>query len=251
MAKIYYYNSFEDDFIETTKQNYQLKNNYKWIHSNIFYQVLSKFLYVLIVIFSYFYTKIFLRVTIKNKKILKKEKGYFLYCNHTQMLGDVFNPFIICFPHHPNIICSSANLGIPILGKMLPMGGALPIPKDIHDMIKFKEAINYNIGHNHSIIIYPEAHLWPYATFIREFSNVSFHYPILNKKGVFTATTTYTKSKIFKKPKITIYIDGPFKVADNLTKKENMQILHDKVYNAMVKRSKLSNYEYITYQKKD
>ena len=50
MNKINYYNTYEDDFIETNNQHYQLKNNYKWIHKNIFYQL---FLYYCIFFFLY------------------------------------------------------------------------------------------------------------------------------------------------------------------------------------------------------
>lgn len=251
MAKIYYYNSLEDDVIESKNQDYQLKDNYKWLHHNIFYKILSYLVYYLVLLFSLIYAKLFLHVKIKNKKIIKKEKGYFLYANHTQMLGDVFNPFLICFPYHPYIICSPSNLGIPFLGKILPIAGALPIPDNIHDMMKFKDAINYHITKGNPIIIYPEAHLWPYATFIRDFPKTSLHYPIESNKKIFTATTTYTKSQIFKKPKIVIYIDGPFQSDEKLTKKENINKLHDEVYKMMHKRSKLSDYEYITYKKKD
>lgn len=251
MNKIYYYNSYEDDFIKSHNQDYKLKKNYKWLHQNIFYKFFSIILYILILLFSLIYSKLFLHVTIKNKKILKKEKGYFIYHNHTQMLGDVFNPFLITFPLHPYIICSPANLGIPFLGKLLPMAGALPIPDNIHDMLKFKEAINYHIKKGHPIIIYPESHLWPYATFIRNFPNTSFHFPYENKAQVFTATTTYKKSKFYKKPKIIIYLDGPFQIEDAKTKRENIQKIHDEVLEAMVKRSQLNNYSYITYKKKD
>ena len=90
-----------------------------------------------------------------------------------------------------------------------------------------------------------------FATLIREFPKTSFHYPATDKKKVFVATTTYSKSKIFKRPKITIYIDGPFQSDEHLSKRENISLLHSKVYETMQKRSKLSNYEYITYKKKD
>ena len=251
MKKIYYYNNYNDDIIESKKQDYQLKENFKWLHTNIFYKIFSYVLHILVIVFAFLYAKLWLHVKIKNKKILKGEKGYFLYSNHTQMLGDVFNPFLICFPKHPYIICSPSNLGIPVLGKILPMGGALPIPDNIHDMLKFKGAIHYYVNKGNPIIIYPEAHLWPYATFIRDFPLTSFHYPALEDKKIFVATTTYVKSKIFKKPKIIIYLDGPFVKDANLTRKENMQILHDKVLEIMQKRSKLSNYNYVIYKKKD
>lgn len=250
MKKVYYYNNLEEDVIKSNNQEYKLSNNYKWIHKNIIYKFFSYIIYILVLFFSLIYLKLILHIKIKNKKVLKHEKSYFLYSNHTQMLGDVFIPFLICFPKHPYIICSTANLGIPFLGKLLPIAGALPIPDNIHDMIEFKDTINYRINKN-PIIIYPEGHLWPYATFIRNFPTTSFHYPVQNNKKVYVMTTTYTKSKYFKKPKITIYIDGPFKSNNKLNKKQNMNELHKKTYETMKKRSTLSNYEYVVYKKKN
>ena len=64
-------------------------------------------------------------------------------------------------------------------------------------------------------------------------------------------TTTYTKSKYFKKPKRIIYIDGPFENNNDFNKKQNMNELHKHTYETMVERSKLSNYEYVVYKKKN
>ena len=250
MKRIYYYESMQDDIINSKNQDYEIKDNFKWIHTNIFYVFFRKIFYVFVVIFSFIYSKVFLHIEIKNKNVLKNEKGYFLYSNHTLMLGDVLDPFLITFPHHPYLICSPSNLGIPILGKVLPLAGALPIPGDIHKMIKFKESVNYYANKGNPIIIYPEAHLWPYCNFIREFPNTSFHFPVENEKKVFVATTTFKKRKYFKKPKIIVYIDGPFETHKNLSKKENMNNLHDIVYETMKERSKLSNYKYVEYKKK-
>ena len=101
------------------------------------------------------------------------------------------------------------------------------------------------------IIIYPEGHLWPWATFIREFPNTSFHFPVENEKKVFVGTTTYTKQKRRKKPKTTIYIDGPFEKKETYSNKQNKEMLHNQVYETMKERSKLNNYDYVTYKKKD
>ena len=147
MKRIYYYNNLEDDVIKSNNQEYKLNSNYKWIKKNIFYKFFSYVIYFFVLIFAFIYLKLVLHIKVKNRRILKNEKGYFLYANHTQMLGDVFVPFLICFPKRPYIICSTANLGIPFIGKLLPIAGALPIPDNIHDMIKFKEAINYHINH--------------------------------------------------------------------------------------------------------
>ena len=249
MERVKYYESLSDDFLKTKNQSYQLKDNYKWLHTNIAYKIISKVVYFIILLISFVYSKVFLHVKIKNKKILKGSKGYYIYSNHTQPLGDVFNPFLINFPKHPYIIASPANLGIPILGKILPIAGAMPIPNGLKSLKKFMEAISYYSNDN-AIVIYPEGHLWPYATMIREFPTSSFHFPVDDLKNVFVATTTYQKSKILKKPRITIFIDGPLKTDTTLTRRENIKKLHDEVYETMQKRSKLSNFAYIIYKKK-
>ena len=102
----------------------------------------------------------------------------------------------------------------------------------------------------YSITIFPEAHIWPYYTKIRPFKNVSFKYPIEYNTPVFCVTNTYQK-RGKNKVRITTYIDGPFFIDEKLSKKENQQKLCDEVYNKMVERSKLSNYEYIEYRKMD
>ena len=246
---IKYYNSYDEDFVSSDKQDYKLKDNYKWIHKNIFYIVFSYIVYWVLYVIAFIYSKLILRVKVRNKKILKKYKSYYIYGNHTQVIGDIFDIPSITFPWRPYYICSTANLGIPILGKLLPLAGALPIPDSIDKMKEFREAIHIR-EKKHPIIIYPEAHVWPYCTFIREFPNTSFHFPVEAKSVVFVATTIYKKSKR-KKPKIEIVLDGPFNIKENFSKKENIQYLRDIVYETMVKRSKESNYQYIEYIKKE
>ena len=243
---IKYYNTYEDDFVQSKNQNYKLRKNYKWIKNNILYKIISFLIYIPFLIYSFIYTKLILKITFKNKKILKNYKNYFLYANHTQEMGDAFNPAIGLFPNKPYIIVSSSNLGIPIIGKLLPMLGALPIPNEIHQMKKFIECVNTRSKTN-PIIIYPEAHVWPYCTFIRDFKETSFEFPVINNIPTFTMTTTYQKGK--KKPKITIYFDGPFFPDELETKKQKIKNLKTKIYNNMVKNSKNSTYNYIIYKK--
>ena len=247
--KTVYYNSETDDVITSKKQDYKLKIDYKWIHKNIFYTFLSYILYYIVLVIAFIYSKFFLHVTIKNRKVLKDT--YFIYSNHTLTLGDVLNPFLISFPKRPYIICSPSNLGIPIIGHILPIVGALPIPDNIHDLQKLRDAINYHIEKKHPIYIYPEAHLWPYYTNIREYPKTSFHFPIENNAKTYVATTTYQKRKYGKKPKITIYVDGPILKNDKLSKKENITSIHAQVYKIMKENSLKSNYQYIEYKKKD
>ena len=246
-----YYKSYEDDLVTSKNQNLKLKENYKWIHHNLFYNILSYLIYYIFLVVAILYTKLFLHVKIKNKKALKGYKGYYVYGNHTQELGDVLSPLLYTFPTRPYAVCSPANLGIPLLGKILPLLGALPIPDSISKLKIFKDAISQRIHMGKCVVIYPEAHLWPYYTNIREFPNTSFHFPVDDNAIIFCATTTYAKRKLGRKPKITIYIDGPFGVDEKLSRKENINMLHDKVYDIMLERSASSNYKYIDYKKID
>lgn len=250
MKKIYYYDDFDSDVVKSKNQDYVLKDNYKLVNKNIFYVIWSYVIYGIFLIISFVYIKLFLHVRIKNRKVLKNKKNYYLYINHTQEIGDAFIPPFITRYKRPYYVVNKANLGIPVLGKLLPTLGALVIPDGIHDMVKFREALKY-YGVKHPVVIYPEAHVWPYYTKIRPFKNSAFQLAVEDEKEVYCATATYQKSKIFKKPKIVVYVDGPFCVDNLLTKKEKSKELAEIVRDKMVERSKMSNVEYVIYKKKD
>lgn len=249
--KIYYYKTYEDDLITSSNQEYELKENYEWIKSNIIYNIISTILYSIAKIFGYIYCKLFLNVKIENKSILKKYKktGYFIYGNHTQPIGDVFIPAIICKSKRIYTIASPANLGIKIIGPLLPMLGILPTTKDIAQTKKLYNAVKQRIAEKKAVIIYPEAHVWEYYTKIRPFSETSFRFPAECKCPSFCITTTYYKRKIGKKPGIKVYIDGPFEINNELNKKENQEKIHNEIYECMQKRSKNSTYQYIEYKR--
>lgn len=247
MNRVVEYKSIKDDIIESKNQSYKLKDNYKYIHKNIFYIIASYLVYYLFLIVSVFY-KLFKGIKYNNRKLLKGK--YFLYGNHTSQFGDIFNPILMSFPKRCYIICSPANLGIPVIGKLLPLLGAIPIPEDLHQMVEFKKCIKHHINKGNPVVIYPEAHLWPWYTGIREFDSVSFMYPAELNTKVYICTTTYTKAK-HDKPKMSLYIDGPFVKDDNLNKHDNADKFRNEVYDTLKEKSKLSNYDYITYKKKD
>lgn len=80
---------------------------------------------------------------------------------------------------------------------------------------------------------------------------MSFKYPVEQNVPVFSLTNTYVKDEKKKdKVKIVSYIDGPFFVNKDLTKKEQQRDLRNRVYECMVERSKNSNIEYVKYVKK-
>lgn len=162
--------------------------------------------------------------------------------------GDAFTPWLVAGKRF-NTIVSQANLGIPILGKFLPLVAAIVIPEKISQTKDFMKAIEYRIKQGRAVIIYPEAHVWPFYTKIRPFPDSAFKFPIINKVPSFCMTTTYYKRKNKNKPGIKIYVDGPFFPDTNLTQKEQEKQICEEIYNKMMERSKNSNFEYIEYKK--
>lgn len=249
--QIYYYKSFEDDFVISSNQGYKLPNNYKWIHTNLFYRLFSCILYRIVKFCGYIYCKLFLHVKIENKELLKKYKnqGYFIYGNHTQPIGDVFIPAIFS-TKRIYTIASPSNIGVKGIGPLLPMIGILPIPEDLGRTKELVSAVKTRIKEKNAIIIYPEAHVWPYYTKIRPYESTSFKFPVDTNSKSFCMTTTYYKRKHGKRPGIKVYIDGPFEIDSKLNKKENKEKLCKEIYQCMINRSKNSTYDYIKYEEK-
>lgn len=249
--KVRYYENFTDDFEQTADQNYRLPDNYKWVKTDVISKILSCIIYVLAVIFGGLYCKCFLHLKVKGRENLKGVKGgFFIYGNHTQPVGDVFIPALCVLPKRIYTVVSTANYGIPFIGKILPSLGALPIVDTISGIKELNRAIEYRLNKNHPIVIYPEAHVWEYYTDIRPFPDASFKFPVKFDKPCFAMTVTYKKSKFFKRPVMQVFIDGPFYPIGN-TQKEKAEFLHDSIYETMKNRSKNSNANYIKYIKKE
>ena len=107
-----------------------------------------------------------------------------------------------------------------------------------------------HLAAGHSVVIYPEAHVWNYYTGIRPFSTAAFAYPVENNTPCFTMTTVYRKPLICKRPRIKVYIDGPFYAEQGMNHREQRQRLCEIVRQAMQDRAALSDYEYIHYEQR-
>ncbi|MCR1903704.1 1-acyl-sn-glycerol-3-phosphate acyltransferase [Lactobacillus taiwanensis] len=247
--KTIYYNSLTDDVVKSKQQDFTLPDNYQIIKQNIPNYVMR----FLATGFAYLFTygAMHVKVIGRDKLVKYKDQSYFIYGNHTQMLNDVFMPLTLCGWKNYYAIANQANWGIPVIGKILLPYGGLPVGKTIKQAINLLKAVKALTKENAHIVIYPEAHIWPYFTDIRPFSETSFNFPVQANKASFVMTTTYQKRKYGKHPKITVYIDGPFFPDTTLTKKQQQKKLHDQVFHQLKKRSKMSNYQYYQYQKRE
>ena len=253
----YYENELEDDFAENNGniEKVRIDKNYKYLHNNIFWKIGAFIVYRLVFyIPAILYSKAKFGLKIEGKEKIKNYRkqnktGFFVYHNHTQEILDTFLPSIITIPKKAYIIANADNVSIKGLKTANQMMGALPLPEDKESMKNFLNAIQYHLEEGKSISIYPEAHVWPYYTGIRNFKSVSFKYPVKYNVPAFACTTTYQKNKKGK-AKIVLYIDGPFFPDVDFGPKNAQENLRNTVYNSMISNSKKSDIELIKYMKK-
>lgn len=143
------------------------------------------------------------------------------------------------------------NVSIPFLGNITPYLGALPLPGNLKAMRNFKAAIAQRIEEGNCVMIYPEAHIWPYYIGIRNFPATSMKYPVELGVPSFAMTTTYHRRRFGNRPRTVTYLDGPFYPNTSLSKRQQAQDLRDRIHATMVMRSAESDCEYIRYIKKE
>ena len=245
---IYYTDELNDEFSSAKITPIKIDRNYKY-HKNALWNLCSLVVQnVLSMPIKIGYAKMKFKIKYIGKEKLKryKKEGYFVYVNHTQAFADTFIPSISIYPKRNFLIVNPENISMKFTKNIIEMLGAIPVPGDKESMKNFLKTIEMHIKKKHSITIYPEAHIWPYYTKIRPFKAVSLEYPVNLKKPVFCMTNTYQSyGKDNNKIKMVTYIDGPFFVNEELSKKEQKQDLRDRVYNCMVERSNNSNIELI------
>ena len=179
-----------------------------------------------------------------------------MYANHTNPFHDVFGPALAADRRIFTII-SPVNLKLPGIGKYLPMIGGIPLGTNAEEKKAMNEAVDMRLKKQKKcLVIYPEAHVWPYYTGIKKFpaGDKSFKYAVRNDLPIFTMTTTYHKRKDKKHgdlPRMDVYVDGPFWPDKGKTDDENRAKLAKEAYDSMVKYSKKNSYEYFIYKKKN
>ena len=253
---IYYSDELNDDFASLGIKKKPLGDDFEYIHKNILWNTCSFVIYRMIAQpLVFVFVKVAHRQRFKNRKVLKtaRKTGAFIYANHTNMLLDAFVPNIVKLRKRGYILVGPDTTSITGLKNIVEMVGAIPLGQTLSENKEMLECINHRIAKNKGFItIYPEAHIWPYYTGIRDFKAGSFSYPCYTDTPVFAMTNCYQKKLIGKHPKVVTFVDGPFYPDKNLPMKERKEKLRKQCYDTMVKRAKEnSTYSYIVYEKKD
>ena len=238
--KHYYFNPLVDDFANTNINGQRTPKNYSYLPKNIIYRFFKPLVYYLVLPIVSLIELFILKGTIKNRKVLKKikgyKKGYFIYGNHTSKISDAFSAPSLAFPRQCYVIANPDVISIKGIVTLVKLLGVLPVPSSKETYCSFLRCIErlYNTGK--VISIYPEAHIWPKYNEIREFPRTSFLYPVKLNAPCFCKTTVYKKRKNGT-TKPVIFLDGPFYPNKDLSLKEAQEDLKNRIYQQMVKRT--------------
>lgn len=251
---IEYSDEQNDDFAGIKREAIRVGADFPYLPKSRLWNFAAFVVYRIIMTpFAFLYSKLKLGLRIVNRKAIREvgRQGCFLYSNHTLMAGDAFIPNLVSFPRRTYVVVNAENLSARGTRNWVQMSGALPIPTELSGMRAFLDAVETRIGQGYCVQIYPEAHIWPYYTGIRNFSAASFRYPVRLNAPVYCTTTTFQRRRIGKRPRVTVYVDGPFYPNPALHPRQREKDLRDRVYETMCQRAQQSSYEAVKYVKKE
>ncbi len=253
---IYWKDELHDDFDELGLKRPGVPKNYKYKRTNPINNFFSGILYHVIaipILATYCYLH---GIRVENRRHYKKIKkeGGFIYANHVAISDVLKYQSLISFGKRINIIGYSDTLSMPIVRNICRALGYIPLPEkedrdNFHNMM---DAIEWYVKKKHqAILIYPEAHIWPYYTKIRPFPNNSFIYPSMMYAPVIPMVTVWKKRKFRKTPRQVIRIGKPIYPLPGESISANKEYLHEKCISQMRELANTSQQEYIKYIKKE
>lgn len=145
------------------------------------------------------YCKLVFGLRIENRKALRGlPDGCFLYGNHTNTLADAFIPTLLAFPRRASIVTAADTVSIPGLRNIVQMLGAVPLANTIDGTRQFLAALHRRLERRQAIMIYPEAHIWPYYNGIRPFPDTAFAYPVREQVPAVGVVVVYRQRKLLR-----------------------------------------------------
>ena len=252
---IYYSDEQNDDFSGYNIKKTPLVTGYKYIRSGWLFKIFEfLFYYGVMIPVVFTLQKVFSHQKFANRKVLKqaKKEGCFIVSNHTQVQNDSYVGPLAVFPKKCFIICNPQVLSVSVLRLGMQAYGCIPLGGTYMERKDFLNCIETRLNEGKTVIVYPEAHVWPYYTKIRSFDYQPFLYIAKQKKPMFVLTNCYQKRRFLKRPKIVTYADGPFYPDRTLNLRKAAMQLRDIAYETLCARTKeYSTCEYIKYIKVD
>lgn len=250
---IYYQDELNDDFSGLKVKAKPLGEGYRYMYTGRFAKAVEfLFYYGVMIPVIYMLQKVYSHQKFANRKVLKqaKQEGCFLVGNHTQVQSDSYVGPLAVWPKKCFIISNPHVLSVKLARWGMKAYGVIPLGSTLEEKKAFLNCIETRLAEKKAVIVYPEAHVWPYYTKIRPFDHQAFWYLSKTGKPMFVLTNCYQKRRFFKRPKLITYADGPFYPDRDLSEIEAAKKLRDIAYETMRRRTAAhSTYEYIQYIK--
>ncbi len=250
---VYYTDPLQDEFSTAQIRAKKIDGNYRYLPRTPLRRPLHFFWYRMVATpLAFLYLKLHFHHRIVGREKLQAagRAGFFLYGNHTQPTADALIPTFVAMPRHVYVIVHPNNVSMPVLGRITPWLGALPLPDDAAAGRHFWEAVRTRVTQGCPVCIYPEAHIWPYYTGIRPFTDASFAYPVMLHKPVYCFTNTYMRWHR-KGVRLCTWVDGPFYPDETLPPAARRAKLRDEVLAAMRARAACNEVTVIDYRPRE
>ena len=256
---LYYRDEINDDFAGTDIKPFPIGPDFPFAPKSLLWRVFEFLAYYVFAIPIVSLIYLFVGFSFHNLRAIKKlkkasHKGFFIYANHTSWL-DAFLAPIICFPRKAHVLVSPDTVSIKGIRTLVQMLGAIPVPTERGAVKPFISALEERIDQGRSVMIFPEAHIWPYCTFIRNFKAGSFRYPVSMNVPSVAVCVAYVKRRgvfrLIKTPRRRVFVSEPFCPDTSLPAPEAKQKLRDEVYSWLKNTADSNNeFEYVRYVRK-
>lgn len=243
---VFYSDEINDDFGKRHIRVDAYKGKKSMVRKGLYAFVSNLFYYSVVVplLFPFLHLSGFKIQGKENLKAIRNAtKGrFFLYANHAGV-KDVIGNYLLAFPYRLTTIGYSDAMDKGIRRWLVPLLGYLPLPVDLHDLGKFLNAMKYYLNEKKQpIAIFPEAHLWPQYTGVRNFKRASFRYPVSLDVPVLPVFYARRKRKglwkLFPKPRITAIIGKPIYPPKGMDVSFATKAMGDACYESLLAMSK-------------
>ena len=252
---VYYFDALADDFAGTKIKRRPLPERFVYAHKDIFSRFFSWLLYwVIAVPILYFPVKWIYGIRVSGKQNVRhlRRKGAFFYTNHTQVIDAMLIQLYVARPKRTYIVANQDATSIKGIRYLIQLLGCVPVPETPSEHADFVECLRYRNKQRRNVSIFPEAHIWPYYTHIRPFSDGSFIYPAEFNAPVVPVVVTYRKRRVFRfgAPGMHVHIGKAVYPDMSLSLPERKKKLRDYVYYFMRDMSaECENVEWVRYVK--
>lgn len=251
---IYYSDELNDDFASNNTKRAEVYGRVHIEREGFYAFVSNVFFYCVAIPIAFplfFLTGVLFKKSPEFKALKKSKAPYFFMANHAGV-KDVIGNYLLALPRRSNTVgYSNAEDGF-FLRHLVPLLGFIPVPDDLHQIGLFNHALKWSVSCGQPVSVFPEAHLWPTYTKVRNFSKTSFRYPV--RFGVPVVPVFYARRKrrgfwrLFKHPRVTVLVGKPIYPDASLPEAARVQKLRDETYEALVALSQsLPQEEYWHY----